>query len=122
MGKVVLRPATRADFDAMLAEPLPWRVRATAAEVDGKLIGVGGLAFLPDGTIGAFVHAFDEARKYPVSMHRAGLKTMADARALGIRRVVALADKNIDRATPWLERLGFRKMIQEGEGVWVWQL
>lgn len=120
MGKVVLRPATRADFDALLDEPLPWRVRATAAEVDGVLIGVGGLAFLPDGTVGAFVHASDAAKKYPVTLHKAGLRTMAEARKLGIRRVVALADEKIDRAIPWLERLGFRKMIHEGGGVWVW--
>lgn len=124
MGRVVLRPATAADFAALTDEPLPWRVRATAAEVDGKLLGVGGLSFPPnaDGTVIAFVHTNDEARKYPVAMHRAGLQTMATARQLRIRKVVALADKNIDRAAPWLERLGFKKMIVKGEGVWVWQL
>lgn len=119
--RVVLRPATLGDFEELIDEPLPWRVRATAAEIDGKLLGVGGLAFLPDGTVGAFVHVADEARKYKIAMHRAGLQTMADARALGLQRVVALADKDIERAVPWLERLGFKKMIANGEGVWVWQ-
>jgi N-acetylglutamate synthase-like GNAT family acetyltransferase len=121
MSRVVLRPAERADFDALLGEPLPHRVRAIAAEIDGRLLGVGGLAFLPDGTVGAFVHANDEARKYKVAMHRAGLAAIQMAREAGIRRMVAMADPNIEAAEPWLERLGFKEMTVDNARVWVWQ-
>ena len=122
-GRVILRPSTRADFDELVDGPLPWRVRATTAEIDGKLLGVGGLAFIPGmppGTAAAFVHATEDAKKYKVAMHRAGIKTLAEAKRLGIRRLVATAEHNNERAIPWLERLGFKKMNTEGEGVWLW--
>jgi RimJ/RimL family protein N-acetyltransferase len=122
MGKVVLRPATRADFDKMLAEPLPYRVRAFAVEREGDLLGVGGLGFMPDGTVAAFVHTVDGAHRYKVAMHKAGLVTMAEARRLGLRRVVASADPGIEASGRWLERLGFEPtdMDADGHRIYVW--
>lgn len=121
MSAVVLRHATRTDVDALIAEPLPYRIRAFAAERDGELLGVGGLAFLPDGTVGAFVHVVPGARRYRVALHKAGLRTMALARQLGVRRVVALAEPGVEPACRWLHRLGFREMTVDGEQVFAWQ-
>lgn len=121
MSRVILRPATREDFEALCDGPRPYRVRAIAAEIDGRVIGVGGLAYLPNGTVGCFVHAIDEARRYKVAMHRAGLQALQMARETGVRRMVAMADPDIAAAVPWLERLGFKEMTVDGGQVWVWE-
>lgn len=135
-GRVRLRPATSADVEAMLAEPLPFRVRAFAAvlvdpsrtalddgsQAEGELLGIGGLAFLPDGTVGAFVHAREGAHRFKVAFHRAGLMAMAEARRLGIQRVVALAEDGVAPAERWLKRLGFEEHWFEGKQVFVWQV
>ena len=123
---MVIRPARAADFEALLAEPLPWRVRAFAGECDGELLGVGGLAFPPDGAVAAFlILARDQdgkasARRYPVALHKAGLSVLAEAKRLRIRRVVVLAEQHNAAAEPWLKRLGFQPLNSGGETVWVW--
>ncbi len=120
-GRVIIRPATRADFEGMLAEPLPYRVRAIAGEIDGELLGVGGLAFPADGTITAFLQATDKARQYPVSLHRAALMILSEARRLQIPRVVASAEDGIAPAKRWLARLGFLPEHFDGQEVWIWR-
>jgi hypothetical protein len=121
-NKVVLRPARASDFVELLDEPLPYRVRAITAERNGKLLGVGGLAFMPDGVVGAFVHASDEGRRCKIAMHKAGLMTMRMAREMGLRRVVAMADEGIPPAKAWLKRLGFKPKKTDNEVVWIWQI
>lgn len=121
MSRVILRPATREDFEKLTDGPRPYRVWAIAAETEGNLLGVGGLAFLPGGTIGCFVHALPEARRYKIAMHRAGLQALQMARSAGFRRMVAMADPNIETAVPWLRRLGFQEMTVDGGQVWVWE-
>lgn len=126
MTRVVLRPATAADLDALVAEPLPYRVRAFAAFLTGgetageTLLGAGGLAFLP-ATVAAFLILKPGASRYRVALHKAGLRVMDEARRLGIARVVALADPRVVPAARWLERLGFREIMVDGEKAYVWQ-
>jgi RimJ/RimL family protein N-acetyltransferase len=121
MAKVEIRYAVKSDFETLMEDPLPWRVRAFAAVLDDELLGVGGLAFMPDGTVAAFVRMDEKARRYKVAIHKAGLRTMQEAKRLGIRRVVALAEDGIEPARRWLQRLGFNKMIVDDQEVWVWQ-
>lgn len=117
----LIRPATRADIDAMINEPLPWRVRAWAVEDDGKLLGIGGFAYQPNDTIAAFVLKKPGAEKYAVSLHRAGLMAMREAKRLGYRRIVALAEQTNEAAERWLERLGFKQVMVDKETAWVWE-
>lgn len=116
-----IRPATRADIDSLIAEKLPYRIRAFAVENDGKLLGVGGFAYQPNDTIAAFVLKAPGAEKYKVALHRAGLMAMQEAKAAGFRRVVALAEKTNPAAERWLSRLGFKQVMVEGEQAWVWE-
>jgi hypothetical protein len=126
MPKITIRAACAADFTQLLAEPLPYRVRAFAGERGGELLGVGGLAFQPDGAVAAFlILTKDEsghapARRYKVALHKAGLRVLAEARRLRIRRVVALAEQHNEAAEPWLTRLGFQPLVRGGETAWVW--
>jgi N-acetylglutamate synthase-like GNAT family acetyltransferase len=118
----VIRPATRADIDQLISEPLPYRIRAFAVEDhEGKLLGVGGFAYQPQDTIAAFVLKAPGAERYKVALHRAGLMAMAEAKAAGFRRVVALAEKTNPAAERWLARLGFKQVMVEGEKAWVWE-
>jgi N-acetylglutamate synthase-like GNAT family acetyltransferase len=119
---VILRPATSADFIAMFGQPPKWRVRGLAAEIDGKLVGLGGLALMmPCETWCAFMRATDEFRARPIALHRAGLRMMAEAKRLGIRRLVALAEPGIEAAPRWLARFGFAPQDIDDATVWVWK-
>lgn len=116
-----IRPATKADFDQVISEPLPYRVRAYAVEHDGKLLGVGGFAFQPGETIAAFVLKAEGAEKYPVTLHRAGRLAMAEAKRQGYRRVVAMAEQCNPAAERWLARLGFKPVMVDEVQAWVWE-
>ena len=106
--RVELRPATAADFAALFDRPIPHRVRAIAAELDGKLLGVGGVVYRPDGVF-AFAQFTEAFRLYPVAMHRAGVAGMALIRAAGLREVFAEDQPGNPAAVRWLERFGFRR-------------
>ena len=118
--RAVIRPATRADFDVLTDGPRPYRVRAVAMEVDGRVLAVGGLAYLENGVVGVFMHGTDEAREYPVTLHKSGKMMMAEAERLGIRRLVAMADSNVDAAERWMLRFGFQPEQHDGATVYVW--
>jgi RimJ/RimL family protein N-acetyltransferase len=122
---VTLRPATQADFIAMFGAPPQHRARALAAEIDGRLVGLGGLALVTPGESDAcefwvcFMRATDELRARPVALHRAGLRMIDEAKRLGIRRLVALAEPGIEPAERWLRRFGFAPEEVNGEIIFV---
>jgi hypothetical protein len=122
---VILRPASQADFVAMFGHPPQHRARALAAEIDGRLVGLGGFALVTPGeTHGCefwvcFMRASDELRARPVALHRAGLRMIEEARRLRIRRLVALAEPGIEAAERWLRRFGFVPEAINGETVWI---
>jgi len=105
----------------MIAESLPYRVRAWAVELDDKLLGIGGFAYQPGGVIAAFVLKAPGAEKYRLALHKAGLLAMAEARRLGFRRVVALADQTNEAAERWLARLGFKQVMIDDKQAWIWE-
>lgn len=122
--RVALRPTIAADLAHVIEGPLPFRVRALTALAGDAVIGVGGLAFPPDGTVWAFVQQTPEAKHYPVAFHRAGLMAMRMARDLGLTQVVATADADSAVAQRWLKRLGFAEAGRTsvaGQAVFVWQ-
>lgn len=104
---VELRPTIAADLPHVIGEPLPHRIRATTAMVDGKVIGVGGIGYRPDGTVVAFVARAPGVAGYPVALHRAARMTLRAARASGIPTILAEADPTVEAAERWLVRLGF---------------
>jgi hypothetical protein len=115
--RVELRPTVAADLPQVIGEPLPHRIRAITALADGRVLGIGGIGFRPDGAVIAFVQMAAEARKYPAAIHRAGLAAMRMVRASGVPRVLAEAQPGNPAAARWLERLGFTRL---GD-VYVWR-
>jgi RimJ/RimL family protein N-acetyltransferase len=114
-----VRRAKPSDFDKFLTTPLPYRVRAWTGVVEGEVIAVGGIAYMRDGTHGAFMLAGDDARQFPVTMHKTALTVLREARELGIRRLVTKAEPGVEAAERWLERLGFEPIIIDEDKVWV---
>ena len=143
--RVQLRPTVAADLPHVIGESLPFRIRALTAYIprdpsrtiacandasvkrdldDGsrdQVLGIGGLAYMPNGVIGAFVQMTAEGRKYPVAIHRAGVAAMRMIRESGERRVVALADELVPGAERWLDRLGFRPVTVDGLTAYIWE-
>jgi hypothetical protein len=123
MRKVELRPAIADDLPHIIGEPLPYRIRAFTAVADGKVIGIGGLAFPPDGQVWAFVQQGEAAKQYPVAFHRAGLMAMKMIQESGLRGILATADTDSEVAIRWLRRLGFvESPVQKinGKSTFIW--
>lgn len=114
--------ATKADL-AENGMDIPYRMIALVGRNDeGRIIGVGGIAFLPDGQKYAFTELTDEARKHPMALHKAALMILDAARRRGIKRIVASADMAASPAAKrWLARLGFQQHEWNNQEVWIWQ-
>lgn len=141
MRRVILRPTVLSDLPHAIGEPLPYRIRAITVLVEGRVIGLGGVAFPPRGPAIAFVQlvparshspradndtpqAVPEARHYPVAFHRAGLMVMTMIRAWGIQEVIATADAGSAVAVRWLKRLGFEPTDSQpidGKVLFMWR-
>lgn len=119
--RVTLRPTVAADLPFLIAVPLPHRIKAITAELEGRVIGIGGIGYRPDGTVIAFVQMSDEARKYPVAIHRAGLMAMEMIRKARVPLVIAESQDGNPAAVPWLLRLGFRPVLIDGASAFVWE-
>jgi hypothetical protein len=120
---VNLRPTVPADLPYIIGEPLPFRVKAITVLAGDTILGMGGIAFPPGGTVWAFVQQTAEAKRYPVAFHRAGLMAMRMIRDLGLSEVLATADQDNDPARRWLSRLGFveaQHQVVDGKLTFLW--
>lgn len=122
MQKIALRPAIADDLSALGGEPLPFRVRAQAVEVDGELIAVGGVGYMDDGTVIAFARLTADMRRRKVQLHKAALALLRDAHARGAKQIIARVDPSVPAAQRWLERLGFAPCAGNDETLWVRQV
>lgn len=118
---VTLRPGTREDIIALLGSPPDYRCKVVAAECDGKVIGLGGIVYCPDGLHASMVIT-DQFRASKFALHRAVARWMKNETIRsGYRRIVAHAEPGNPAAERWLQRLGYRPETVKGETVWVWQ-
>jgi hypothetical protein len=139
MSRVVLRPTIASDLPFVIDEPLPYRIKTITAVLydalsdsrhdGGTVVGIGGLAFPPDGPAVAFAQVapplavpqreghprtvLPVATRFPVAFHRAGLAVMQMIRDCGVREVVATADAGNEAAVRWLTRLGFSQSARQ---------
>ena len=134
---VEIRPTVAADFAALSKNPLPFRVKAMTGvlhqdgpdgpDVDGRVIGIAGIGFRPDGIVIAFADLTEEARAHKVALHRAARRFLAEAQRTGFVRLVATGDPQSAAAQRWLDHLGFKRLMRddaqgrpvEDEKVWV---
>ena len=104
------------------ATPPPHRCRAYAVKKDGRVIGIGGLGFPAGGPVILWADITDELRALPVTLHKVGKRSIADAIPLGIKRVYATTDQGFAAAERWIKRLGFTDTgeVIDGKKVHVW--
>lgn len=115
---VSIMPTTAEDCKALLEQIPTFRIRAMTAHVDGKPVAIGGLTYLPGGNVIAFLEGYDAVKRWPVTMHKAVRRGLEEAKARGVRRIVAIADGAVEAAPRWLERLGFQPTAQDGVYLW----
>lgn len=115
--KPTVRRATVDDFLSFYSRPSDATVVGYVGEIDGEIIGIGGLA-LSAGRAMAFFDGKQDMAEFKVTLHKTALRVLDDARALGFRRVYAARSEKYPRAERWLTRLGFQPV--DGEAVFVW--
>lgn len=121
---VVVRPATRADMARFYGdrdEAMP-TVVALVGEVDGRLVGIGGVARFSGRRV-AFCDLTGEGRRYRVALVKAARRLMDRLRRQAGRRpitVVARADDRESGARRWLTSLGFQP-VPDTKGTFRWQ-
>ena len=106
LSKVIVRPATREDIEAFSAAPQKPTMKAWVGELDGRLIGIGGLAF-SHGRWFVFCDLTDEARQYKVTIAKTALTVMKEARRMGLKYVYAEIEDEEPAALRWQRSLGF---------------
>ena len=92
--------------------------KAWVGEVDGKIVGVGGLYFHKSRWFG-FLDITDEARHHKLTLARTGRMVMDEARKMGIRFVYSEVDTDEPNAMRWHELLGF-KLDQRSQHLMKW--
>lgn len=115
---VVVRQATPAELAALAPGDDRPTVTAWVGEVDGRIVGFGGLAFKQGRWI-AFCELSEDARRHKRAIVRAGRNVIDEARRAGHRFVYAEADGNEPMARRWLESLGFQP--DNKTGLYRWQ-
>lgn len=107
-SKAIIRRATKSDIDIFAGTKDRPTVKAWVIDVDGRAIGMGGLAFAK-GRWFAFCDLSDEARRYKVSIVKTGRLVMEEARRAGHQFIYADADAEEPMAKRWLTSNGFRQ-------------
>ena|SRR5688572_18600318 len=112
-----LRWATPEDIDAFYGKRPPQTVRALVLEIDGIVMGIGGLTS-EVGQVVAFIDLKPEAKKYKKSLVRA-LWTGYEKLMRGNKvPIIAVADPNEPTAEGLLKHFGFEHMEN---GVFKWR-
>jgi hypothetical protein len=122
--KTEIRPTVPDDLQYVIGESLPCRIKALTVLIDGRVVGIGGVAFPAHGAPVAFVQQSDDAKRYPVAFHKAGLAAMKMIRESGVAEVLSTADPENEKALRWLERLGFTLAEHQsvpGRVLYVWR-
>lgn len=96
------------DFQAFYGRDLPYTAKGWVAELDGKIIGIGGFALLGMPAL-AFSDMTEEMKAFPITIMRESKRIMAEL-AKTRSSAYCLASKEFPNSAQFLERLG-----------WVWQ-
>ena len=122
-----IRPATRADvleaFRNLYGQEKdpPVRIMGFTGRVCDRVIGVGGVAFYPNGARVMFCDISDDGRRFPVSLYRAAKMVLERAKQMRVPCVVVVDGPDVHPKTPNLLRhLGFRRWEDGMNTGWVW--
>lgn len=108
-ARPVIRPATREDLDKFYNGKFRFQFTTIAMVglVRGRVVGVGGVAYV-DGKLVAFAEFKPSARRYKVTIVKAAILAIEQAKAAGARFIWARADPREPGAVRWMTSLGFK--------------
>ena len=112
---ITVRPLTSWDILNWYGSSRKETIKGYAAEMNGKLIGIGGVAFHPN-----YAEAFSEIKPEFMQNKKALVKAAKKVRELfkGLGYpILAVPDDSHPNAAKFLEYLGF----EEHEGVYIWR-
>lgn len=123
---IEVRPATDADIATFFGGQPPEALRQARllayAGVDGdKVLGIGGVLYMPDGLVLGFLDLSDEGRRHAVTLHRAAIRFLRTWRERGHRTLRITIDRSKPRAEAWARRLHFEP-LHDQDGVWACRL
>ena len=112
MTKPKLRNATVDDYEAFYGERPKHSIRALVAELDGKVVGIGGILY--STPILAFSEMREELRGYPLFIMKSAKKLAKMMDKYG-QYAIAVACPNEKNSQKLLEHLGFTKISSTDE-------
>lgn len=116
---LIVRKATREDIEAFSDLPEKPTLKAWCGEIDGEIVALGGFARFHGRWIG-FCSLKKEARKYKMTIARTAIRSLEEARRLGIRYIYADAQDDEPGSEKWLRRLGF-EIDPRTPGIYRWR-
>lgn len=120
LGKVTIRPATADDIARFYKGRYPFTATAIVGVVRGRIIGCGGVGQV-DGRLVAFCNLKPSARRYKISLVKAAIGIIAEAKAGGAKYIWAEADPREPGAVRWLASLGFKPTTHPRLFRWAWK-
>jgi RimJ/RimL family protein N-acetyltransferase len=108
------RPATREDYIAFYGEAPKRSLRAYVLDLDGRILGVGGIRYQNPGQPPfLFSDIKPEARQWPKEMVKAAKMALAD---FGPAPILAIADPHEKGSIRLLTYLGFKHFASSVKG------
>lgn len=114
---VDVRPTTAKDIEEFTGSLPRLRLQAYSAFEDGKLIAIGGVAYMGNGSLVLFLDCEEGSPgKYPITLVKSLKKLMKEVMAMGYRHIFASPElgEREPIARRFLEKMGFRSVV-EGE-------
>lgn len=103
---MIIRSMTAADAQAYWGKELPASVRGYAVELEGTVMGIAGLAYLPT-EIRAFADMVEDGQKYPMTIMRI-TKLMKALMNETKAPVYCNPSASLPNAKRFLEHVGFK--------------
>jgi hypothetical protein len=105
-NRPIIRPATAEDLERYFPGVAKPTVKAWVGELDGELLGIGGIAFC-NGRWFGFCDLREKSRRYKLTIGKTAKMIMGEVQKQGIKFIYADVSKTEPGAMRWLQSLGF---------------
>lgn len=109
-----IRTATARDIEAFYGERPPFTMRALVADLDGEIIGIGGVAYYPNKIV-AFSEIKPKFRKYKKTIYKAAKMVCKIVDKYGAS-ALAISSESEKNSGELLARMGFVHIGKTSQG------
>jgi hypothetical protein len=104
---VKVRPATQDDALSYYGRTIPWPWFGLAAEFEGVVVGIGGVAWTDDGAT-AFLNCDPQYMPEPLRAHKLARMIIEMVHSSGEPSLYVIPSPGVTTAKRWLSALGFK--------------